>query len=288
MRHSAGSIIVAAMIVAAFAQTARAQGLVAEGGIYYEDTDLGAAGSNTSFGVQGYYAFGALNAGDGPLNEALFLSPVPYAGLRVGTESGDIVGNDFDGTTFAILGGYADPGVPVAVDLVYTMTSIDMTGGSADITTLEFQAGYFVMPGLEASLVYDTSTMTVSPGSFKTVNTGIGVAGKWVKAIGGGQAFNAELKYESLTMTATGSPDEDGSLLEIGGDFYVTPTIGFGLAFTDETGETSNDGGQQIEIRASWFATPQVGLRVSHATYTPNASGADDQTTFTFGVFGRF
>jgi hypothetical protein len=249
------------------------------------------------FGAGGLYAFESVDPGTGPLEESLFLARVPSAGAMLGLASFEIdlgVPAELDGLMFGLMGGYADKDVPVGVDLEFNTADLDGdvagTTVTLEMSELDLEVGYFVLPNLRVGIAYEKEEMEISaPGSgtFKDEASGFGVAGKWVEDLGDGMAVNVEAGYSSLTMD-DGTVERDGSLIRIGGDFYFTQLVGVGFGLELISGDQPSDDATTFEIRFSWNQNTNFGAGVSWERTSYDEPGSDDVDTFTLSAVGRF
>lgn len=249
----------------------------------------------TTVGVGGGYAFKSVDPGTGPLDEALFLARVPYAGARLGFTSGEFGSADLSGTELRIMGVYADENIPVVADLMLMTGALDIdaagVSGDMDRTAFALKAGYLAMPNLLVGLSYGSETMKMKVSGTTLAEmdmSSIGVAGKLVQELGNGTALNVEVAYSTLTVD-TGAPDDwEATRLAIGADYYLTQLIGVGLGLEFFAGDEDDDDQTTFEIRARWNLNTNFGAGISIGTTSYEASGVDDSTVFEISAVGRF
>ncbi len=272
-----------------------------EAEVMYEDASEGDTVDTSVIGIGAMYSFKSVDPGSNPIEEAAFLARVPYVGLNVGFLSGDMdVGLgfpiDMDGTGIGVTAGYADSDVPLAVTLSYSSQGADLSAlgntGTVDMSELQFEVGAFVMPNLLVGLTYGSGDMKMTVAGMGTVmemdQSAIGFAAKWVQDLGtNGSAVNVEFGYSGITVESPGDPDEEGSVIEIGADYYINQLVGIGVGVGLLSGDDADDDATTFGVRASYNAGSKVGFRVAweKTTYEDNS---EDDDELTISVVGRF
>jgi hypothetical protein len=270
-----------------------------EAGLVYEDSSEGGIADTTVIGVGAVYSFMSVDPGSNPIAEAAFLARVPFVGLNVGFLSGDMdvgfgIPIDLDGTRIGVMAGYADSGMPLAVTFSYSSESADLSAlgitGTADTSDLEFGVGAFVMPNLLVSLTYgsgDTEMTAPGFGTMEMDQRAIGFAAKWVQELGtNGSAVNVEFGYSGITVESPGDPDEEGSVIEIGADYYINQLVGIGVGIELLSGDEADDDATTFGVRASYNAGSKLGVRLAWEKTTYEDDSEDKELTIS--VVGRF
>lgn len=261
-----------------------------EVGLSYQTvtTDADPEAEWTTIAADGtYHVLGPVALADHPWEEAAFLEHSSFVSATLGMATLEWGPIDADGLTYGVAGRYAQPDVPVAVDLSLAWTSVedDDFDFENDLFTWDLRAGYWIMPNLIAGLGYTATSL--DDGSDETTDTEPYVWGKWVHGLNAELDLNVEAELGRIDYDAT---DDKNLALVANGDVYFRKQYGVGLLLGNEVGDAESEEGRTVGIRGSAWFTPNIGVRAQYAMFAAanDDEGGVDSDTVGLEVVGRF
>ncbi|WP_180081424.1 putative porin [Acinetobacter sp. YH12201] len=247
----------------------------------YENTDIDDSGYLDTFAISGKYYLNGVNAKNGPLAEAAFLSKASNIGLGYANARTDDDFADLEIDTVGINGEFFIPNsqfyVAGSINRAEVTVESEFGKASDDNTGYAIEAGYLPVNGL--LLAAGISKENIDPvyvskngfiDTFTNIasvadETAVTLRAKYVTQIG-----NHFTNFEGATYFG------DETAYRLGADLYLDPTLSVGISFADSTIEDSDT---IFSIRGQKFFTPAIAAGMNYTT----TDGADS-----FGINGTF
>ncbi len=243
-------------------------------------------------GISGEFFFSPVNTKEHPYAEAAFLERV--GSVFVASFLSDIKGTGLtaDGITYDIGVNLAQPGFPLAVQLVYMTSDYDYDQPSASFESNLYgiSLGNYVTDNLMAGVEYSSSKSEWSNSLFPTMTWKSKDYGLFARYAG----ELSEGKHVSLEGSLGQSKSEDdiesekNANIGLAADYFFNRALSAGIGIERSSGDSQTEEGMTYTANVRYFITSQFSLQAAYDRFLNSNAGVASDWSYTLGAAVRF
>jgi hypothetical protein len=244
-------------------------------------------------GISGEFFFSPVNMKDHPYAEAAFLERV--GSVYVASFLSDVkgTGSTGDGITYDIGVNLAQPGFPLAVQLVYMTSDYDYdapSSASFESNSYGISIGNYVTDNLMAGVEYFSSKSEMSSSVFPTMTWKSKDYGLFARYAG----ELSEGKHVSLEGSLGQSKSEDdiesekNTNIALAADYFFNRALSAGIGIERSSGDAQTEEGMTYTANVRYFITSQFSLQAAYDRFLNSNAGVASDWSYTLSAAVRF
>ncbi len=244
-------------------------------------------------GISGEFFFAPVNTKDHPYAEAAFLERA--GSVFVASFLSDIkgAGATGDGITYDIGVNLAQPGFPLAVQLVYMTSDYDYdppSSATSESNSYGISLGNYVTDNLMAGVEYFSSKSESSGPFFPTMTWKSKDYGLFARYAG----ELSEGKHVSLEGSLGQSKSEDdfesekNTNIALAADYFFNRALSAGIGIERSSGDAPTEEGMTYTANVRYFITPRFSLQAAYDRFLNSNAGVASDWSYTLGASVRF
>jgi len=243
-------------------------------------------------GISGEFFFSPVNTKDHPYAEAAFLERV--GSVFVASFLSDLKGTSTtgDGITYDIGVNLAQPGFPLAVQLVYMNSDYDYdppSSTSFEANSYGIRFGNYFTDKFMAGVEYFSSKSEMSNPVLPSMtwkSKDYGLFARYAGELSEGKHISLEGSLGQSKSDATES--EKNTNIALAADYFFNRALSAGIGIERSSGDAQTEEGMTYKANARYFITSQFSLQAAYDRFLNSNAGVASDWSYTLGASARF
>ncbi len=258
----------------------------------YGNLEAGDDFKMTTKAINGEVFFAPVNTKGHPYAEAAFLERIGSASLAAFRSDIKATGNKGDGMTYMVGVNIAQPGFPVAVELMYSTSNFDY-GPPSDSTFKSkgygLRVGNYFTDHLLAGVELSTSKTDASASGFAMTfkSKDYGLFARYAGELSKGK----HVSFEGNVLQSTSEDDTDkekNTSIGLSADYFFNRALSTGIGLEKSSGDSESDEGMTYSANIRYFFTPRYSVQLGYDRFLNSNEGSWSDWSYNLTLAARF